>query len=112
MDKKITKNQKLINSVGDIQYKNRDDWNSVKLSVSNFSTPFKNFSMEESFSKIIDSYTSVLVKEYLGKKLYDKIQNQIKKLEKEYNLPMKTVSETKLYNRLYRSLYWGYLKKQ
>lgn len=108
------KKQNIFESIGSIQYKNRDDWNTIKESVKNL--PFEDGSMmDESyklFKNIIRTYIKTLTIPHLGKERYNDHQNALKELEKKYGYPITTPYEEKLYNRLYRSLYWGYLIKE
>ena len=65
----------------------------------------------EKFSDLINEYITVLLKEQLGNKLFNQTQKSKKEMEKKMGFPITTSFESKLYNRLYRSLYWGYIKK-
>jgi len=109
-----TKTDLLIERIGSIQYKNRDDWKTIKESVKNL--PFEDGSMmDESyrlFKNVIRTYIKTLTLPHLGEKTYNEIQNWLKETEEKYGYPMTNPFEVKLYNRLYRSLYWGFLIKE
>lgn len=129
-DFKTNQKQQLINTIGDIQYKNRTDWLDLKNKVlfywidiweqPLFSIELRGKKLSQSeqyiewlvkFSDLINGYITVLLKEQLGNKLFNQTQKMKKEMEKKMGFPITTSFETKLYNRLYRSLYWGYIKK-
>ena len=128
-DFKTNQKQQLINTIGDIQYKNRTDWFKFKNKVlfywtdiweqPPFSLTFRDkyspseqyMKWLEKFSDLINEYITVLLKEQLGNKLFNQTQKSKKEMEKKMGFPITTSFESKLYNRLYRSLYWGWIKK-
>lgn len=128
-----TKEDLLVETIGSIQYKNRDDWKTIKESIKNLPFEDGDSMMDDSyrlFKNTIKSYMETLMISHLGKETYDEFVEIKKKtndeiLKKEKNNPnyefykgylerhsLTTPFEEKLYNRLYRSLYWGYLIKE
>ena len=129
-DFKTNQKQQLFNTIGDIQYKDRTDWSGFKHKVlfywvdiwgdskfaeelrgKKLSPTEKHMEWLEIFRKLIREYISVLLKEQLGEKLFNKHLKAKKEMEERIGFPITTPFESKLYSRLYRSLYWGWIKK-
>ena len=108
----------IFNDIENIQYKNRDDYSITKqLVLSEWISIWSNHkkTIERSnvwdyiFRDIIKEYIQTLLKEHWGERLY-KLYIKAKN-EENSTFPILFPFESVLYNRLYRSLYWGYIKK-